>query len=110
MIIWIMWLPEQFADGAQCKVVQFFMGLSITVASSRQMWAFSRDGALPFSNCKSDVLVHGRAKNDTRRVCIDQETVFRPISKTFGYIPLRTIWGCKSFDVWRYPQEGHILM
>lgn len=29
--------------------VQFLMGLSILVAASRQTWAFSRDGALPFS-------------------------------------------------------------
>ncbi|ODQ67770.1 amino acid transporter [Nadsonia fulvescens var. elongata DSM 6958] len=29
--------------------IQWFMGLSIIVASSRQTWAFSRDGALPFS-------------------------------------------------------------
>ena len=40
------------------------------MAASRQTWAFSRDGALPFS------------------------TFFRPISKKFGYIPLRTVWGC----------------
>ncbi|KAI9660534.1 MAG: GABA-specific high-affinity permease [Bathelium mastoideum] len=51
-------------------IVQFMMGISILVAASRQSWAFSRDGALPFS------------------------TFFRPISKTFGYIPLRAIWGC----------------
>ena len=51
-------------------IVQFLMGLSITVAASRQAWAFSRDGALPFSR------------------------FFRPISQNFGYIPLRTIWGC----------------
>ncbi|GME31904.1 Amino acid/polyamine transporter I [Neofusicoccum parvum] len=51
-------------------IVQFLMGLSITVAASRQSWAFSRDGALPFSS------------------------FFRPISKTFGYIPLRAVWGC----------------
>jgi len=51
-------------------VVQFMMGLSILVAASRQSWAFSRDGALPFSS------------------------FFRPISKRFGYIPLRTVWGC----------------
>jgi amino acid transporter len=51
-------------------IVQFLMGLSILVAASRQAWAFSRDGALPFSG------------------------FFRPISKKFGYIPLRTIWGC----------------
>lgn len=51
-------------------IVQFLMGLSILVAASRQSWAFSRDGALPFSR------------------------FFRPISQKFGYIPLRTIWGC----------------
>ena len=31
-------------------IVQYLMGLSILVAASRQMWAFSRDGALPFSS------------------------------------------------------------
>ena len=51
-------------------IVQFLMGLSILVAASRQAWAFSRDGALPFSS------------------------FFRPISQKFGYIPLRAIWGC----------------
>lgn len=51
-------------------IVQFLMGLSILVAASRQSWAFSRDGALPFSS------------------------FFRPISQRFGYIPLRAIWGC----------------
>ncbi|CAK7198498.1 GABA-specific high-affinity permease [Sporothrix eucalyptigena] len=51
-------------------IVQYLMGLSILVAASRQAWAFSRDGALPCSN------------------------FFRKISKTFGYIPIRTIWGC----------------
>ena len=51
-------------------IVQFLMGLSALVAASRQAWAFSRDGALPFSR------------------------FFRPISQKFGYIPLRTIWGC----------------
>ncbi|MCJ1308584.1 GABA-specific high-affinity permease [Agyrium rufum] len=51
-------------------IVQFLMGISILVAASRQSWAFSRDGALPFSK------------------------FFRPISVRFGYIPLRTIWGC----------------
>lgn len=30
-------------------IVQYFMGLSICVTASRQLWAFSRDGALPFS-------------------------------------------------------------
>lgn len=51
-------------------IVQFLMGISILVAASRQAWAFSRDGALPFSS------------------------FFRPISVKFGYIPLRTVWGC----------------
>ena len=56
-------------------IVQFFMGLSIIVAASRQAWAFSRDGALPFSS------------------------FFRPISKRFGYIPLRTIWGVAFLSI-----------
>ncbi|KIX07801.1 uncharacterized protein Z518_02455 [Rhinocladiella mackenziei CBS 650.93] len=51
-------------------IVQFLMGISILVAASRQSWAFSRDGALPFSR------------------------FFRPISKRFGYIPVRTTIGC----------------
>ena len=51
-------------------IVQFLMGLSIVVAASRQSWAFSRDGALPFSR------------------------FFRRISQRFGYIPLRAVWGC----------------
>ncbi|KAI4122917.1 MAG: hypothetical protein LQ338_005550 [Usnochroma carphineum] len=51
-------------------ITQFLMGISTIVAASRQTWAFSRDGALPFSS------------------------FFRPISKRFGYIPLRAIWGC----------------
>ncbi len=51
-------------------IVQFLMGLSLIVAASRQAWAFSRDGALPFSS------------------------FFRRISTRFGYIPLRAIWGC----------------
>ncbi|ETS04878.1 GABA permease [Trichoderma reesei RUT C-30] len=49
-------------------ILQFFMGLSIVVAASRQTWAFSRDGALPFS------------------------AFLREISKQFGYQPLRTVW------------------
>jgi len=51
-------------------IVQFLMGVSILVAASRQAWAFSRDGALPFSG------------------------FFRHISKSFGYIPVRTTVGC----------------
>lgn len=31
-------------------IVQYMMGVSIIIAASRQMWAFSRDGALPFSS------------------------------------------------------------
>lgn len=46
------------------------MGVSILVAASRQSWAFSRDGALPFSK------------------------FFRHISPKFGYIPVRTTVGC----------------
>lgn len=51
-------------------IVQFLMGLSITVAASRQSWAFSRDGALPFSK------------------------FFKKINTKFGYIPLNAVWGC----------------
>ena len=51
-------------------IVQFFMGLSITVAASRQMWAFSRDGALPFSR------------------------YVRVINQRLGYIPFNAIWFC----------------
>lgn len=51
-------------------VVQFLMGPSILVAASRQSWAFSRDGALPFSR------------------------YIRPISVKLGYIPFRAIWFC----------------
>ncbi|EED22386.1 GABA permease, putative [Talaromyces stipitatus ATCC 10500] len=49
--------------------VQFFMGLSILIAASRQTWAFSRDGALPFSD------------------------FFRHVSKRIQYQPIRTVWG-----------------
>lgn len=51
-------------------IVQFLMGLSITVAASRQMWAFSRDGALPFSR------------------------FIRIINQRLGYIPFNAIWFC----------------
>jgi amino acid transporter len=56
-------------------IVQFLMGLSILVAASRQSWAFSRDGALPFSN------------------------FFRKISVKLGYIPFRAVWGCVGLGV-----------
>ncbi|KAK3072976.1 GABA-specific high-affinity permease [Teratosphaeriaceae sp. CCFEE 6253] len=51
-------------------IVQFMMGLSILIAASRQSWAFSRDGALPFSS------------------------FFRVISIKLGHIPFRAVWGC----------------
>ncbi|KAE8343673.1 hypothetical protein BDV24DRAFT_149587 [Aspergillus arachidicola] len=50
-------------------IVQFFMGLSLVIAASRQSWAFSRDGALPFSS------------------------FFRKVSKKIRYQPVRMIWG-----------------
>jgi hypothetical protein len=43
------------------------------VAVSRQSWAFSRDGALPFSS------------------------FFRPISTIFPFTPVRTVCGCALF-------------
>ncbi|KAL9016130.1 MAG: hypothetical protein Q9185_006513 [Variospora sp. 1 TL-2023] len=63
--------------GLMCLLflTQFLMGISILVAASRQTWAFSRDGALPFS------------------------AFFRPISQRFGFIPLRAIWGCAFLAV-----------
>lgn len=54
---------------AVVAVVQFFMGLSLVLAASRQSWAFSRDGALPFSS------------------------FFRHVSKRIRYQPVRMIWG-----------------
>ncbi|KAL8339792.1 hypothetical protein RB601_006082 [Gaeumannomyces tritici] len=53
---------------APLLAAQFFMGLAVLVVASRQAWAFSRDGAPPFS------------------------TFLRQVSKRFGYIPLRAIW------------------
>ncbi|KAK2779893.1 GABA-specific high-affinity permease [Emmonsiellopsis sp. PD_33] len=50
--------------------VQYFMGLSIVVAASRQSWAFARDGALPFSG------------------------FLRVISTRFRFQPVRAVWGC----------------
>ncbi|KAK8036269.1 GABA-specific permease [Apiospora rasikravindrae] len=51
-------------------VVQYFMGLSMCVSASRQVWAFSRDGALPLSR------------------------FIRPVSRRFGHIPVRAVWAC----------------
>ncbi|OAX80836.1 hypothetical protein ACJ72_04827 [Emergomyces africanus] len=50
--------------------LQYFMGLSLLVAASRQSWAFARDGALPFS------------------------TFFRVVSERIHFQPIRTVWGC----------------
>ncbi|KAJ5467990.1 hypothetical protein N7475_005742 [Penicillium sp. IBT 31633x] len=50
-------------------LIQFLIGLSLIVAASRQAWAFSRDGALPFS------------------------TFFRHVSKRIQYQPVRMICG-----------------
>ncbi|GES59912.1 GABA permease [Aspergillus terreus] len=50
-------------------VIQFLIGLSLIVAASRQAWAFSRDGALPFSG------------------------YFRHVSKRIRYQPVRAIVG-----------------
>ncbi|KAK1142630.1 GABA-specific high-affinity permease [Aspergillus melleus] len=50
-------------------VIQFLIGLSLIVAASRQAWAFSRDGALPFSR------------------------YFRHVSKRIRYQPVRAICG-----------------
>ncbi|RJE21117.1 Permease [Aspergillus sclerotialis] len=49
--------------------IQFLIGLSLIVAASRQAWAFSRDGALPFSS------------------------FFRHISKRIRYQPVNVICG-----------------
>jgi amino acid transporter len=51
------------------SLVQYFMGLSLVIAASRQSWAFSRDGALPFSN------------------------FFRHVSKRIQYQPVRMVCG-----------------
>ncbi|KAJ5219630.1 hypothetical protein N7468_008834, partial [Penicillium chermesinum] len=50
-------------------VIQYLIGQSLIVAASRQAWAFSRDGALPFS------------------------TFFRHISTRIHYQPVRLICG-----------------
>lgn len=48
--------------------LQWTMGLSVVVAASRQSWAFSRDGALPFSN------------------------FFKVVNKKMS-VPVRCVWG-----------------
>lgn len=44
-------LGSNWAGGMMIMLffISWFMGLSIVIAASRQTWAFSRDGALPFS-------------------------------------------------------------
>lgn len=44
-------LGKRWAIGMMTMIfiVQWFMGLFVLIAGSRQVWAFSRDGALPFS-------------------------------------------------------------
>ncbi|PGH05329.1 hypothetical protein GX51_03050 [Blastomyces parvus] len=55
---------------ALMSCLQYFMGLSLLLAASRQSWAFARDGALPFS------------------------TFFRVVSTRINCQPVRTVWGC----------------
>ncbi|CAI7577814.1 unnamed protein product [Penicillium bialowiezense] len=55
---------------AVVMIVQFFMGLSIVLAASRQSWAFSRDGALPFSSYFRKVSQHSLMRyQPVRMVC-----------------------------------------
>jgi len=71
-------------------ICQYLMGVSITVAASRQMWAFSRDGALPFSSFFRPIV-----STTDGFVSEAWAMLLTPClqSKTFGYIPLRTVWG-----------------
>ncbi|KAI9368769.1 amino acid/polyamine transporter I [Aspergillus egyptiacus] len=64
--------PGALGFMAVVATVQFFMGLSLVIAASRQSWAFSRDNALPFS------------------------PFFRHISKRIRFQPVRTVWGVVS--------------
>jgi amino acid transporter len=41
--------PGTLAIWACMFVIQFAMGMSVTLSCSRQIWAFSRDNALPMS-------------------------------------------------------------
>ncbi|RDH38237.1 amino acid/polyamine transporter I [Aspergillus welwitschiae] len=56
-------------------VIQFLIGLSLITAASRQAWAFSRDGALPFSN------------------------YFRHVSHRIRYQPVRAICGLVAVSI-----------
>ncbi|OQD73466.1 hypothetical protein PENDEC_c015G01911 [Penicillium decumbens] len=65
-------LGKQGALGFMAVVatVQFFMGLSIVLAASRQSWAFSRDGALPMSHFFRKVSQHRLMRyQPVRMVC-----------------------------------------
>ncbi|KAK8118024.1 uncharacterized protein PG998_006305 [Apiospora kogelbergensis] len=68
-------------------IVQYFMGLSICVTASRQLWAFSRDGGA--------ALLTLHPPNS----CIEPMTCLAnkgrtPQSARFGHIPLRATWAC----------------
>ncbi|KAJ6111451.1 hypothetical protein N7523_007512 [Penicillium sp. IBT 18751x] len=59
-------------------IIQFLIGLSLIVAASRQSWAFSRDGALPFSNFFRHV---------------SQRIQFQPVRMIFGLVVVSIILG-----------------
>ncbi|ODM19709.1 hypothetical protein SI65_04695 [Aspergillus cristatus] len=59
-------------------VAQFLIGLSLITAASRQVWAFSRDGALPFSNVWRHV---------SRRIR------YQPVNAIIGLIVVSIIFG-----------------
>ncbi|KAJ5689567.1 GABA-specific permease [Penicillium macrosclerotiorum] len=64
-------------------IVQFFMGLSIVLAASRQSWAFSRDGALPFSWF-------------FRKVSQGKFTKYQPVRMVCGVIVMAVVTGLLS--------------
>jgi amino acid transporter len=75
-------------------ICQYMMGLSITIAASRQMWAFSRDGALPFSSFFRRVVSHGliiTGVNECLKTSVADAMPRQSV--TFGHIPFRTVWG-----------------
>ncbi|GLI79746.1 GABA-specific high-affinity permease [Penicillium ochrochloron] len=68
---------------AVVMTVQYFMGLSIVLAASRQSWAFSRDGALPFSSF-------------FRKVSQGKLTRYQPVRMVCGVIGASAIIGLLS--------------
>ncbi|KAJ5574019.1 GABA-specific permease [Penicillium hispanicum] len=68
---------------AVVATVQFFMGLSIVLAASRQSWAFSRDGALPLSSF-------------FRKVSQRRLTRYQPVRMVCGVIFVSIIIGLLS--------------